>query len=188
METSLRSGCSRRAKLNSDWTIRLQRNAALRMLSEYRWFFSSSVPHLRISEKPTTAVSGLFNSCATPATNLPMAESFSLWTSCACVVLSVTTVFSNCDRDCWMFSVIPLNTIASWPHSSRLRTGTRRSKSPRPTASAPCRSSRNGSVTRLMTNHTVARQNIMASKLMPISTCCVATIAASDCSRELNRM
>ena len=37
---------------------------------------------------PMTLVSGLFSSCATPATSWPIAESFSAWSSCACVDFS----------------------------------------------------------------------------------------------------
>ena len=39
-----------------------------------------------------TLVSGLFNSCATPATSWPIADSFSAWSSCACVDFSWSTV------------------------------------------------------------------------------------------------
>ena len=39
-----------------------------------------------------TLVSGLFSSCATPATSWPIAESFSACSSCACVAFSRSTV------------------------------------------------------------------------------------------------
>ena len=104
-----------------------------------------------------TEVSGLFNSCATPATNSPMPESFSLWINWACVVLSVSTVVSSCSREFFRFSVIWLNTCASSPHSSRVRTSTRREKSPRPTASALSRNSSNGAVT-LRTRNQIAHR------------------------------
>ncbi len=49
-------------------------------------------------------VRGLFNSWATPATNSPTAESFSLWTNWACVARRISTVFSNCASDFCRFS------------------------------------------------------------------------------------
>ena len=42
--------------------------------------------------KPMTLVSGLLSSCATPATSWPIADSFSAWSSCACVDFSRSRV------------------------------------------------------------------------------------------------
>ena len=47
---------------------------------------------------PITLVSGLFSSCATPATSCPIADSFSAWSSCAWVDFSRSTVASELAR------------------------------------------------------------------------------------------
>ena len=69
-----------RAMLRKVRTMRPQRSAASRM----RWASARSsgrVSHFSSSRpaRPSTIASGLFNSCATPASRLPMAVSFSLW-------------------------------------------------------------------------------------------------------------
>src|ERR1043166_1493082 len=84
----------------------LARRALPAMRSTKRFCRSSTLVCCNNSEKPSNDVSGLFNSWVTPATNSPMAESFSLWMSCACVFSRRVTVCSSFSRAAWRFSVM----------------------------------------------------------------------------------
>ena len=117
----------------------------------------------------------MFSSCATPATNWPTAESFSLWISCACVDFTVCIARSSSARELCRLVVIWLNVTASSPHSSFEKRAMRREKSPRPTASALSRSSRSGRVTRRMKNQTTSALAAMPATLSP------STLRRVDC-------
>jgi hypothetical protein len=70
-----------RAMFRKVRTMRPQRSAASRMRARRR---AAGVPSVFSSSRlarPITIASGLFSSCATPASRLPIAVSFSLWRS-----------------------------------------------------------------------------------------------------------
>ena len=62
-------------------TMRAQRSAALLILSARSAAFASAALSFIISDRPSTTDSGLFSSCATPASRPPSADIFSFWCS-----------------------------------------------------------------------------------------------------------